>query len=203
MRGVDAITNRSLAPKLILLQLSAGNIDLDSGDDLLSQSLPLCGVVTRDADHAEHVAGRTDSSSRWASLTREVVSLDADWLEVVVVEFLVLGLLLSGKVLQEEGTLARLWFADGSTMGGHAEGSLSQLRLLGDTSLRLLDDLGGLGLGELQESALAWSAISRTVHSANGADGIVTNIVVLTRGAVLLILDDRLLVRGVLLVVLV
>ena len=194
MWDVGAIKNCSLAPKLILLQLSAGNIDFDSGDDLLSQSLPLYGVVTRDADHAEHVAGSTDSSSRWAPFTREVVSLDADWLEMVVVEFLVLSLLLGGEVLQEEGTLARPWLADGSTMGGHAESSLSQLWLLGDINLRLLHDLG---LGELQESALAWSAISRTAHSANGADGIVlTKLVVL-----LLILDDRLLVRVVLLVV--
>lgn len=154
-------------------------------------------MVTRDADHAEHVARSTDSSSRWASLTGEVVSLDADWLEVVVVEFLVLGLLIGGEILQEKGTLARLWLADGSTMGGHAESSLSQLWLLGDASFRLLDDLG---LGELQESALAWSAISRTVRSANG---IAINMVVLTNLAVLLILDDRLLVRVVLLVVLV
>lgn len=203
MGRVDAIMNRSLAPKLILLQLSAGNIDLDSGDDLLSQSLPLCGVVTRDADYAEHVARSTDSSSRWASLTREVVSSDVDWLEVVIVEFLVLGLLPGRKVLQEEGTIARLWLADGSTMSGHTESSLSQLWLLGGSSLRLLNDIRGLGLGELQESALAWSAISTTVYSANGANSIVINIVVLTSFSVLLIIDDRLLVQVVLLVVLV
>ena len=77
---------------------------------------------------------------------------------------------------------------------GHAKSSLSQLWLLGDISFRLLDELGDLGFGELQESALAWSAISRTVHSANGADGIVINIVVLTSLAVLLILDNGLLV---------